>query len=171
MFWLSVTAVGFLLVTALVIWLARTSTARWEREKRAARAPRHDAGAEPAPAGAAARLRRALEWATGAVPRITGSTSGRVRQVAGVLTTPKRLLTHVPAVRPVLRPLTSAVRGAGIRRWTRTTTGVPDLPVETGEGGGEGRVQQRPARRRRPFRFPHRSHRKRSSGPRASSHA
>ena len=36
--WLTVTAVAFLVATALVIALARGSTARWEREKRAASA-------------------------------------------------------------------------------------------------------------------------------------
>jgi hypothetical protein len=43
MVWLFVTAVGFLAVTALVMGLARSSTAEWEREKRLSRAPKRDA--------------------------------------------------------------------------------------------------------------------------------
>jgi hypothetical protein len=58
---LIVIAAGFVVVSACVIALARSSTARWERERRAARAPRRVAIAPITPAtGAAARLRRAL---------------------------------------------------------------------------------------------------------------
>ncbi|SNS18584.1 hypothetical protein SAMN06893096_102403 [Geodermatophilus pulveris] len=39
MVWAIVSVVGFVLVTGVVVGLARSSTARWERDHRAARAP------------------------------------------------------------------------------------------------------------------------------------
>jgi uncharacterized MAPEG superfamily protein len=40
MFWPAVTLLGFLVLTGLVIVMGSSSTARYEREKRAASAPR-----------------------------------------------------------------------------------------------------------------------------------
>ena len=40
MWWLAVTAAGFVVATGLVIALARPATARWEAEERAASGPR-----------------------------------------------------------------------------------------------------------------------------------
>jgi hypothetical protein len=40
MFWPAVTLLGFLVLTGLVIVMGASSTARYEREKRAASAPR-----------------------------------------------------------------------------------------------------------------------------------
>ena len=46
MFWPAVTLLGFLVLTALVIVMGSSSTARYEREQRAASAPR---AVQPAP--------------------------------------------------------------------------------------------------------------------------
>ena len=47
MFWPAVTLLGFLVLTGLVIVMGASSTARYEREKSAASAPR---AVQPAPA-------------------------------------------------------------------------------------------------------------------------
>ncbi|MGY1772766.1 hypothetical protein [Blastococcus sp. SYSU D00813] len=54
MFWPAVTLLGFLVLTGLVIVMGSSSTARYEREQRAAQAVRSAAttAAEPVPATA-----------------------------------------------------------------------------------------------------------------------
>jgi hypothetical protein len=54
MFWPAVTLLGFLVLTGLVILMGSSSTARYEREQRAASAPRVPQTApEPVPVAAA----------------------------------------------------------------------------------------------------------------------
>ena len=47
MFWPAVTLLGFLVLTGLVIVMGSSSTARYEREKSAASAPRVQSAPEP----------------------------------------------------------------------------------------------------------------------------
>jgi hypothetical protein len=97
--WLTVTAVAFVVATAVVMALARSSTARWEREKRAARAPRREAVAPPTPsAGTGARVRGVLSGTAAAVRRIAESGRGAVRAVIGVLVTARK--GRLSSVRP-----------------------------------------------------------------------
>jgi hypothetical protein len=160
MVWLFVTAVGFLVVTALVVRLARSSTAEWEREKRVARAPQRDAAAvSPPPAGAAARLLHASVRTAAAAPRVAGALVGSLRRGLGVLSPPRRLLSRLSPVRRA-----------------RGTSGVRDLT--DGNEQGVGVVVEQPVRRprtrrgsgilrrRRPFRLPHRPHRRGVGGSR-----
>ncbi len=177
MVWLFVTAVGFLVVTALVMGLARSSTAEWEREKRVSRAPQRDAAAVSPPpgAGAARLLHASLRTAAGA-PRVAGALVASLRQVLGDLPPPRRLLSRLSPVRRALGTLGAAAPGALIRRWTRGTSGVPDLTDGDEQGGGV--VVEEPLRRprtrrssgilrrRRPFRLPHRRHRRSSAASR-----
>jgi hypothetical protein len=53
MLWPALTLLGFLVLTALVIAMGTQSTARYEREQRAARTPAGRSAAEPARAVAA----------------------------------------------------------------------------------------------------------------------
>lgn len=53
MLWPALTLLGFLVLTALVIAMGTQSTARYEREQRAARTPAGRSTAEPARAVAA----------------------------------------------------------------------------------------------------------------------
>jgi len=170
--WLIGTAVGFLVVTAAVMGLARRSTAEWEREKRAARAPRREAAAvPPPPAGVAARLRHASVRTAAAAPRVAGALAGSLKQGLDVLTPPERVLSWTTPVRRALGTLGSAVPAAVIRRWRRGTPGTGDLS-DGGEQNEAGAAVPQPPphraprrrrsenfRRRRPFRLPHRPHR------------
>jgi len=54
MFWPAVTLLGFLVLTGLVIVMGSSSTARYEREQRAARAVRPVAQSAPDPVPATA---------------------------------------------------------------------------------------------------------------------
>lgn len=98
--WLALVTVAFVLVTAGVIVLARSSTARWEQAKRASVVPRRDGVDAPGrPGGSAAWLagavvRRVAAGRRGqASPRASGSavTGGRGRLVA-LLGSPVRSL-------------------------------------------------------------------------------
>ncbi|WP_409328580.1 hypothetical protein [Trujillonella humicola] len=54
MFWPAVTLLGFLVLTGLVVVMGSSSTARYEREQRAAQALRSAASSAPEPVPAAA---------------------------------------------------------------------------------------------------------------------
>ena len=54
MFWPAVTLIGFLVLTGLVIVMGSSSTARYEREQRAAGAPRPAVQSVPEPVPATA---------------------------------------------------------------------------------------------------------------------
>jgi hypothetical protein len=111
---LTLIAVGFVVAMALVIVLARTSTARWERTGRAARAPRREVIAPGAAlSGDAARQHRT------AMSRLVAAAGGSAFRraslgfVAGILVTaPKRVASRI---RPFPR---------------RTTDGSPAVPVD-----------------------------------------
>jgi hypothetical protein len=113
MWWLTVDAVGFLIMTALAIALARRSTARWENEKRAARATRRsDVTPRTPPGGPTAGLRSALVRTAAAASRVTAPIGRPVRAATGVLVTARTQVSSriAPAARRFggLRP---AVRG------------------------------------------------------------
>jgi hypothetical protein len=99
MSWVMLTAVGFLVLTALVIALARSSTARWEREKRVARVPRHPAPPPPSlPERAAQGVRGAVvRWTVTAV-HLRTPLPAPLNAVAGLLVTTTR--QAVARVRP-----------------------------------------------------------------------
>jgi hypothetical protein len=167
---LTLTVVGFCLLTAVVIVLARTSTARWERAKRAPRAPRSGAGATrlvvvggatrvPAPAGRrlVATLRRPGAFVvrlTGAALLLTASRhvagqGRRPRRPAGLLgvTWPRRASrtaasTGAPADSPEGDPL------GGALPLLRGRLGA--LPALRGAGGAGRRLLARTPRRHRP---------------------
>jgi hypothetical protein len=89
MWWLMLTAVAFLALTGLVIALARSSTARWERQKRAVRAPR--AAPPPSlPERAAHGFRGAVvRWTVTAV-HLRTPLPAPLNAVAGLLVTTTR---------------------------------------------------------------------------------
>jgi hypothetical protein len=136
--WPALIVVGFFLMTALVIALARSSTARWERDRRAARAPWPD-GVAPPPAGAApwlrARLVRTAATAQLAVVRARtriGTAHGSVQPAhqAGDLSTRHGTGQEAPAEvalppgTPAARPgTTGPVRGRVSRRLRRPFAG------------------------------------------------
>ena len=140
--WLTVTVVGFLMATALVIALARGSTVRWERAKRAARAPLREAAAPPAPpTRAGAQLRGAVVRTGAAVLRIAAPGGRPMRAVIGVVgRARKQVLSRVRPLPQALVAVRSVVHGVRrcSTRWTQT--GAPDLPVDervVGEGGAD----------------------------------
>src|SRR4051794_32499565 len=69
MFWPTVSAVGFVAATALVVALARARTARWERERRQRPAPTPPEPEEPE--GRLTRVRRVVEVRAAARVRST----------------------------------------------------------------------------------------------------
>src|SRR5688572_28863557 len=87
---LTLIVTGFVVATALVIVLARTSTARWEKEKRPARAPRRPTVAGHAPfAATAARLPVAVaRWV--AAMRSPASRRAPLKVVAETLATAEK---------------------------------------------------------------------------------
>jgi hypothetical protein len=102
MWWLTVDAVGFLIMTALAIALARRSTARWENEKRAARATRRsDVTPRTPPEGPTAGLRSALGRTAAAASRVTAPIGRPVRAATGVLVTARTQVSSriAPAAR------------------------------------------------------------------------
>jgi len=126
-------AAGFLLATIVVIALARTSTAHWEREKRAPVAPRRGVIAavtsdaeEPAP------LPRAVLRRVVAATREHDSLAAPVTAAAGILTTAgKQVASHVRPVSRVPGVLRSWLSGAAVGGAESvtdrpTTAAVPD---------------------------------------------
>ena len=134
---LALVVVGFLLATAVVIALARASTARWERDKRAAVAIRAGGSTRwsppsgSGPAGLIATTRSGLAAVRGRASRFTP-----VAVLARVL--PERARRPASAVRPIrrlVRVLRPSLDGGRSRlgRWTRSR--APAVPVDgdTGE--------------------------------------
>src|SRR5215203_792660 len=71
--WLAVTVVGFIVATAAVIVLGRSSTASWERNKRAVRTRRRRVVREALPStNALARLRDVVARKAAAMPEVAG---------------------------------------------------------------------------------------------------
>lgn len=132
---LTLVTVGFLLAMAGVMALARHSTARWERDKRASVAARADETTRRAPAAGSA-----LEKVTAQTRAGLAALRDRASRIPGV-TAPARLLPTgtkhaIARVRPVRR-LTGVLRlsrlGRHFRRgpWTKSLS--PALPVD-GDG-------------------------------------
>lgn len=126
---LTLITVGFLLATAAVMALARASTARWERDKRASVAVGADAPARGRSAGASALGRRL------AIPR-AGLAALR-HHIARVL--PGTVLARVlptgeqQRVRPIRRlvgALRSSLPGGELWRGWRTRSRSPARPVD-----------------------------------------
>jgi hypothetical protein len=175
-------AVGFLVATAGVMALARGSTARWERDKRASVAARAEGSVRrTSPAGSAFRRPGALTRRGAAALRSQASRLPPVRVVAGLL--PKAAKQGSSRVRPIRRlvgDLRSWLSGGKVRgeRWTklRSAAGPVDgdaadtalakepTPVATGSRGdavaraARRKVWQRTVRRapRRALAFLHR---------------
>ncbi len=155
--------VGFLLATGAVMTLARASTARWERNRRAAAAVRADEATRRTPAaGSAARRLSAMER--------TGLAAARARVLryspGTVLArlAPKAVQRGMSRVRP-RRPLAGLFRsspsGGALRGGRGTESRSPALPVDgagadpalapeaprpatdvRGDGVGKGTVRQ-----------------------------
>ena len=132
---LTLITIGFLLATAVVMALARASTARWERDKRAAVAVRADGSARrtpadgSAPGGPLARIRAGLAaLRDGVARRLPVAVLGRLVPT-GVRRRTSRLR------RRMLRLLPSALSGGRLRRGRRTESRSPGPPVE-GDGDG-----------------------------------
>src|SRR4051794_31088924 len=120
---LTLAAVGFVAGIALVIALARASTARWEREKRLARAPRRRA-ADPRPrlAAFAARLSRAMARRAVAAVRHPASLRAPLRDAADALATaPRQVASHASSV-PRWWGNARSLVGEGLRKVTRGTS-------------------------------------------------
>jgi hypothetical protein len=164
-------AVVFLVVSAGVIALARSTTARWERESRAARVPRSTAVEPAPPPDVAARVGRALAGAVAAarpvaapirgLARAIGQTLGAFRQsvARGARDVPQvwDALRHVhvgrrrPSGSQVVRRPRRAAAHLPRRRRKAGTTGrepVPAFPRLTSRLAA--RAVQRRARRRTP---------------------
>ena len=129
--WVTLILVGFLLATAVVVALARTSTARWEA-RRSARAPRREVSASPGPPAADV----AGLWETvvrGVVPA-SGRAALRFTPLKvlahSLVTTPRHVASRLPPIpRPsgILRP---ALR---VRRHEKASTAhinLQALPVQ-----------------------------------------
>jgi hypothetical protein len=124
---LTLIALAFVVVTALVITMARRSTARWERAGRAARAPRREVIAPGAAlAGDAARpgtVRRRIVAAMGRTTSIRAPLRGLAETL---VTSPKVVASRV---RRFLRPfdiLRSSLRDGALGKPRRTTRSVHD---------------------------------------------
>jgi hypothetical protein len=143
MWWVSGIAVAFVLMVVCVIALGRSTTARWERAQRAARARRrHASTPPPGRPPAAARLRHAVGRA--AAP---GVRAARVplTALAPILTTARtRVLSRhrlVPHVRRARRSA-AADRGTAVAG----VDGVPTRAPEPDREPEDGRPVSRAAR-------------------------
>ena len=139
---LTLIAVGFLLVTAVVIALARSSTARWERDRRASVAVRADG---------AARRPRAPDAVLGRFGALTRARLAALRHqvsrfplgtvLARVL--PKGVLRGRARVRPIRR-LAAVLRSSllgGTLRWTKSRS-----PARPADDGAETALAPAPSR-------------------------
>jgi hypothetical protein len=169
MFWAAVSAVAFVLATAIVIGLARTSTAQWEADKRAPRAPEREPAVAPEPAGGvAARLARIRERTLVAVAsgrslvRTGGEAGGRgLTRVRGMVTAGRRALARrhpiarLRRVRAALRPHTGS-------RPRPAPSAAQDAVQGDAVQGNDGAQPSRRRRRRITARLVHRHDRERS---------
>jgi hypothetical protein len=125
MTWLTLIGVGFLVVTATVVVLARASTAQWEQDKRAHVAARHDGSAPRKPLAGSAR-------------RLSGA---RIRtRVAALRSTASRF----PPVAFLARSLPEALHaGASRARHIRRSVHAVRFPLRQADlprfGSAEGR--------------------------------
>jgi hypothetical protein len=132
---LTLTVLGFLLATALVIVLARTSTSRWERAGRASvAAHREDVGVRatrPGVPSLPATVRRAV-----AAIRDSASLPSRVRAAARTVGT---MADRVPVVRslpPLLGRLRASLADERRRRTMRGRSRPRTAPDQDGASSG-----------------------------------
>jgi hypothetical protein len=139
--WGTLTAAGFVLVTAMVIALARSSTARWEREKRSPVAPVPDAVPPRRPLAVPAA------WIPGAVARrIAGATGGSTSRVPPRAVA-RRILSRMHQMGRALGRLPSSLPAA-VGRW-RPSPGRSATP-SLSEGTPDPAVPPAPRRSRGP---------------------
>jgi hypothetical protein len=148
---LTLIAVGFLLATAVVIALARASTARWEHDKRASAKVRADISTRRAPsAGSAFRMPREMTRRGVAALRNQSSRFPPRKLLAQLLPTDMKQATS--RVRPlrrlegVFRPLSGGTFRGG--RWTKSRP--PVQPVEGDMDGAAGETLPGPPPSRLP---------------------
>jgi hypothetical protein len=128
---LTLTVVGFVVVTALVIVLARSSTARWEKTRRAARAPRRDVpAARTTPDADARRSARPVRKALAALGGL-----GSLRELpkvaaAGLVTVPRLVASRVRPFRRSSGGLRAWLHGRVRRNGRSTTSSSPASPVD-----------------------------------------
>lgn len=145
---LTLIVTGFVVATALVIVLARTSTARWEKEKRPARAPRRPTVAGHAPfAATAARLPVAVaRWV--AAMRSPASRRAPLKVVAETLATAEKEVASRVGPFPRLRGrLRRARLGELLPRVRPTKSRAAASPSEDGDNDMTVRVVRRRSRR------------------------
>jgi len=132
---LTLTAVGFLVATAVVIALARRSTSRWEQDKRASIAVRADVSARRnSSAGPDPRMPRAIARRGVAALRSKALWLPPVKVLAQRL--PKGMTQGMSRVRPIRRlvpELRPSLFGERLRRGRWRRSGSAALPV-TGDG-------------------------------------
>jgi hypothetical protein len=121
---LTLIVVGFLVATAVVMALARGSTARWEQDRRAAVAARADESARRTSSAGSTRrtqgaVRRGVAALRGRVSRLAP-----VRAVVRLVPTDVRDRTSRMPLRRVVGGLTSSLSGAGAKlragRWKKS---------------------------------------------------
>jgi hypothetical protein len=144
MFWATVSGVAFVLLMAIVIVIARSATAQWERDKRADRAPRRERAAAPEPDGW-------LSWAhertsdvavrSRAVLR-TVTTTGRRRlaRASGVATAARHTLTR-------WHPVDHLPRLPHRRRSALPSAGAPASSSGAAAADTSARIARRDTRR------------------------
>lgn len=143
---------GFLLLSGCVMAVARSSTARWERERRAARVPRRRAVPPPTPAsGRGARLREAVASTAAAGRRAAAAGRAPLEAVGRILRRPPRHSPRRPGTAPRTR---GARRFGGLRRrtpdaWQPGTRGQ-DPPVDGTESCDAAPGVLEPTREARP---------------------
>ncbi len=128
--------VGFLLVTAVVMAVARESTARWERDRRAAVAARaEDAARRTVPTGPALRMPGAVTRTVAALrSRVARFRPGKalgLRRPEGGEQGPAR----GGPIRRRVGALRSSLSGGRLRRGRSTTSRPPAARVDGGPAG------------------------------------
>lgn len=129
---LTLIAVGFVLATALVIALARSSTARWERDRRAAVAARAADSTPRTPAdGAVLGRPGAMARAGLTALRDRASRFRAVRALAPLLSRGReRGIARLRSMRRLRGVLRSSLRRDGVRPGRRTTGRSPGPSVD-----------------------------------------
>jgi hypothetical protein len=135
---LTLIAVGFLVATALLIALARTSTARWEQDKRASAAVRAGVSARrtTSSAGSAFRTPRAMARRGVAALRRQTSRFPPWKVLARLLPTAmKQVRSRVRPIRRLVGVLRSPLFGGKFRggRWTKSRSPAQRVDGDGGE--------------------------------------
>ncbi len=130
---LTLITVGFLLATAAVMALARASTARWERDKRASVAVRADGSTRRTSAAGLALGRPSVMTRAGLAALHDHISRFRPVTVLARLRPKGRQqgTTRVQPIRRLVRVLRSSLSGGKLRRGRWTTSRSPALPVDS----------------------------------------